>query len=511
MDDLARLLELFDLSKKHPENEMLRRLTRFLKLVFNGEYMIRDVHEHIVPLNPNRAQLRIYRVIVEQAAAGKPVRVTILKARKLGASTGIQTLFSHLCAYYHQQRAVTIAHSGESTRDIFEIACRAAKHHVNRPAEPNQRDIVWEDVDSRYHTFTAGGVAVGAGGTPSALHLSEVPKWERNKEETIYNTLNSLPRTLTSVCVLESSAKGRDTFFEHWDASRGDPESEYEAIFLPWYFDEGCTSPPAKGFVRDDDELQIAARALRDGVDITDGMFQWRRNKIKEIGLAFFRQEYPSTPEEAVMASEGLILPGMRQCIIEDLPFHVSTIDASELVGGIDFGYADPCVIGNGIYRDQVLYLVNVWRATESLAEEQLAGLTPYTRYYCDPANLSERSELASIAERSGKKVRLVPAPRRKAPGEDIAALELKQVVRMAEQGRLRILREASEQLIIECDTLAWDAKTGKPDMRRSDRVGHYDTVMMLKYLVMGVESWRTEKPPTRTTKPSRRQQFSRI
>ena len=59
----------------------------------------------------------------------------------------------------------------------------------------------------------------------------------------------------------------------------------------------------------------------------------------------------------------------------------------------------------------------------------------------------------------------------------------------MIDQGRLKILRACSKQLILEGDNLAWDEKTGKPNMTRGEAWGHFDTLKMLTYLVMGVET----------------------
>ena len=54
---------------------------------------IRDKRSQLIPLRLKPAQERLYNVMREEHAAGRPVRLVILKARQLGFSTMIEACF----------------------------------------------------------------------------------------------------------------------------------------------------------------------------------------------------------------------------------------------------------------------------------------------------------------------------------------------------------------------------------------------------------------------------------
>ena len=467
-------------------DSMLGRLVLFWRWCEADLCWIRDADEEIVPLHLNHSQRRLLAKMMDQAVAGKPIRIITGKARKQGASTMVQVLFVFLCAHYRNQRAITLAHEATPTDEIFAIAKLAAtKYHSVVPVDPIKRELRYGN-NSLYTCHTAGGVAVGAGGTPNLLHLSELSKWERNKVETEYNAKVAVPDSKTSIIVVESTFKGRELFARRYDEA-ADPMNEYDSVFNAWYLDARCTATVIDG--RGDDDREVIATAAAEGVELSNGQLQWRRNKIISLGAGVFRQEYPSTPSEAIQANKGLVLPGMRNLLIDELPFVPDEVAWSERIGGIDFGYHDPTVIFTGFYVDQIAYVTDVWREAESLACDQVDALHDGHTYYCDPANLANRKELSRAAVAKGLRCKLRQAPRHKHPGEDTSATEMRALIRLGEEGRLYILRSCAAQLLVECDSLGWNESTGKPDDRRTDESGHFDSIMSLKYLAMGVVS----------------------
>lgn len=472
---------------EYPHDHMLTWLVRFLRSVGAGEQYIRRQDGTVASIVLNRSQLVIVQAMMDQAAAGRPIRIRDLKHRKGGHSTFYQLLFKFLCENIPNRRAKTIAHRDESTKEIFDIARLAAERSPYRsPTVPETR-IVWPDIRSEFSCTTAGGTSPGAGGTPSYVLFSERPKWEplSKKKMTYVDVVNSVPYLPETILVDESTARGREEFFADWEKGC-DPADVWTSLFFPWFIDERLSIEAPSNFAPTDDERRLCGHAHSCGIEITNGMLAWRRMKIAEIGEDAFRQDYPSTPEEAVQGTKGLILPGIRQCVIDEFPFEPARTDSHQRVGGIDHGYHDPCVIGSGFYVDRVLYLAQVWRQCESLAAEQLDGLLPSHRYYCDPAGLSDRMAIQREADKARMGCHFSAAPRKKNPAEDCETVELKQLVLLANQGRLKIHRACIKQLSLECDNLAWNEVTGKPDMTRSDACGHYDTIMMLKYTVMG-------------------------
>ena len=494
----------------HAPDSMLGKLVRFYKATEFDSWFIRDVHARIIPLRLNASQLRLLAAMMDQAASGKPIRQTILKTRKTGISTFVQALFVELCAYYEHQRARTIAHEATATDDIFDIGKLAAKLHVERGGVVLEREVRFADVSSEYICQTAGGIAVGAGGTPNLLHLSEGPKWERNKTETHYNATIAVPDVPESIIVEEFTAKGRELFYQRWSDADAGVLPGWHALFIPWWSDERCTLAVPEDFVSTDEERLIAGRAHAQGAELSNGQLYWRRCKVAELGDEVFRQEYPATPAEAIQGARGIIFPNMRDALVRELPFEPRDVPYDERVGGIDFGYNDPTVVWTGIWRDQVLWVTDYWRKAQTLAADQAEALHSGHMYFCDPANITERVALMRVSEALGMHCRFAAAPRRKNAGEEIARVELQSVLRLLNEGRLRIDYKCAAQLIVECDTLAWNEKTGKPDDQRSEACGHYDSIMALKYMVMGVAGRGAVEPidEERSVMPTRRAQF---
>lgn len=489
---------------KYPKDSMMHKLVLFLKSVDSGQQMIRTEHGEIRPMVLRRSQYLLLQLAMDQAHAGRPIRIRDLKSRKDGHSTFWEHLIGFLCENYPAQIGKTIAHRDESTKEIFDIARLASELKSHRPAKIGVTSIEWPDMRSKFTCTTAGGTSPGAGGTPMYVLLSERPKWEKNKDASYADVVNSVPFTPNTILIDEATACGREQFYTAWEKAC-EPDDVFDASFMPWYISDRLSIPPPKGFCRTEAEKRLCDQARQEGIEISDGMLHWRRKKIDDIGIDAFHQDFPSTPEEAVQGSKGLIFPMLRSCVIDELPFDATRIDNTQKVGGMDPGYNDPCVIGSGFYRDRTLYLVSVWRQTETLASERVDALFPEHHYYVDPAELTERMEIQHAADKKGLRCRFSPAPRRKNPGEDCESAELRKVLKMIDQGRLKILRSCSKQLILEGDNLAWDEKTGKPNMTRGEAWGHFDTLKMLTYLVMGVETLEVfnslKKPLKRATR----------
>lgn len=491
------------------DRPMLKRLVNFYLWVERGACLIRDISAQLIRMCFREVQLRILRKMMRQAARGRPVRLIIGKSRKTGVSTLIQALGVFLCSLYPLQRAITLTHTGVATKEIFSIAVRVAKQWTARlPTEGlgGLLELHWTDCDSWYSSGTAGGVAVGAGGTPSLLHLSEVAKWEKRKEENEMNATTAVPDVPETIIVYESTFVGRDLFWRRFDNARKGL-TPYDAEFIAWWMDPTLSAPVPEQFIRTRTEQGIARIAAEDGIELSDEMLAWRRDKISLIGEGLFRQEYPTTPEEAIQATKGLILPMMHQAIVSELPFDLQRLaaDSVDLIGSADFGYVDPTVIYSGYRYDARLFVDQCWWGVETVAREQVAGIRPGTKYYCDPSAVIFRKELSAACHDAGVSAVFVAAPRSKAAGEDIATAELRMLIQAIDSGRLLLVNtpEAQiEELLTETDTLSWDERTGKPDMFRSDETHHFDRVMTLKYLVMGALRKRA-KPQIYGTVPT--------
>lgn len=486
---------------------MVRRLLQFWVWLQKGQCTIRDIHEREVPLIPNRAQTLLFLSWLLQALSGKPIRTVVLKARKVGISTFVQALNYFLCKHYPQQIAKTVAHQRESTHEIFAITATMARRDIGpRPPTPTREVLRFHGTDSRYGCQTAGAEGVGAGGTPNLLHLSEVALWKQNKQETHYSATTAVPMTPTSVIVEESTARGRELFWDLFEAAH-DPGHPYEPVFVPWYFDDVLAAPVPDGFARTTAEQAVVGRATEYGVTVTDEQLAWRRLKIADLGEALFKQEYPSTPQEAVEGQRGRVLPGLADCLIGRLPCELHHVADSDRVGGWDYGYNDPSAVITGIVWDGVLYVIDLFRGSgflaDNLADSRIVreGHT----YFCDPSARGPREELDAACTRKGIRAEFVQAPTGRGSKADVQDEDAWNQVRKAIQdGKLKILDDVADQLLLESANFFISDRTGKPEKTRSKSCGHFDSLDALRYMICGaaLESARmpdlTPPPPTR-------------
>lgn len=461
-------------------------LVLFYKWLLAEQCIIRDAYADQIPLIPYRAQRLVLAKAMKQACQGKPVRLVILKSRKVGISTLVQALFFFLCGHYPNRIAKTLAHEAGATQEIFDITRLISEAYEEVDSDASQRGIAFTGNRSQYYCRTAGGHGVGAGGTPNYLHLSEVAKWLLRKEENDISAINAVPDTNPdTIIIYESTAKGREMFWDKFDRA-GDPTSPYDQVFIPWYIDDRLKAPIAGEFELTSSEWELVNRANRDGITLTKEHLQWRRNKIKATSEDSFRQEFPSTPEEAVQASHGIILPGMRSCIIETLPFNFDLTQPNQRVGGIDHGFFDATVIISAVTWDQVLYVYDIYHEVQKLSEDHVMALIEATTYYMDPSAVAGREELKREIDRKHLEVQVLQAPRIK--GEcGMVKEELRRIRNMINEGKLKVLRHCSERLLIEADNYLWNPKTGEPNDTRTIEAGHYDVLAALRYLVSGV------------------------
>lgn len=463
---------------------MLGRLCAFVTWLRQHQCMIRDVNSRIIPLLPNAAQNVLLAAMMLQAAREVPIRIVILKARKLGASTLIQALLYFLCRHYRDQRALTLAHESGATHEIFGITRRAGRKDPQGQPTVNRTALTFPS-DSEYSCFTAGGESQGAGGTPNCLHLSEVALWRRNKEETHTSVRDAVPFVPTTVIIEESTARGREAFYELFEAAH-DTGHPYDPVFLPWFLDEELTAACGPDFQPDEDERQIAGLARCHGVSVTNEQFAWRRAKIAELGsLHLFRQEYPSTPEEAIEAASGLVVPGLRECLVSELPFDPRGLNPAERIGGIDWGYTDPTAIVDGCVWDGGLWITGVYRMTQTLAKDHAREIDFDRTYYCDPSDRQVREELGDAfrgLHANQFTADLLPAP---AEEEEAGWSRLRQLMAA---GKLHIWDEVADQILYEADALVYNERTGKPHKTRSEATGHFDVLDALRYCAAGME-----------------------
>lgn len=318
------------------------------------------------------AQKRLFRAMWKQSANGQPVRVIVLKPRKVGISTYVQGLFYWLSKNVPHRFCETVAHSAESTGLIFEVTSRIRRydpHREPRIKTDTRRELAYGH-DSRFLTQTAGGEYVGSGGTINYLHLSELAKWGGYIQDQLASLMNAVPTDPDSIVVIESTANRRDPTGEFESRFRAAVEGVggYAPVFVGWWEDPRYVRPDEE-FALDD--ATDSERKLMAELGLTSGQMAWRRWQItttfngSEIA---FRQEFPATWEEAFSVARGRVFP-MLNAATHNLIVKSSDLTAWRRYRGIDWGGAHPFVCvwvahapGNPGFTVDIAACPNTWR-----------------------------------------------------------------------------------------------------------------------------------------------------
>ena len=263
---------------------------------------IRTKAGKVLPFKLNEAQQYIHKRVEEQRARTGKVRAIILKGRQQGCSTYVEGRFYWRVSHTKGVRAFILTHEEEATNNLFELADR---YHENCPAlvkpsagASNAKELYFDKLDSGYKVGTAGNKGVGRSSTVQLFHGSEVAFWP-NAQTHAAGIIQAIPDEPDTESFLESTANGIGNYFhQQWQAAESG-QSEYIAIFVPWYWQPEYRKPVPDGFVLTSDEL-LYQEAY--GLDL--GQMAWRRAKIVELkDETLFKQEYPATAAEAFQVS----------------------------------------------------------------------------------------------------------------------------------------------------------------------------------------------------------------
>lgn len=280
----------------------------FLKII--------DKQQQLVTLRFKPAQAMLYEIIREEHAKGKPVRIVVLKGRQLGCSTMIEGIFFADSAVTENASTLIIAHEDDATKHLFDMN-KLFFDNLPDPIRPmrqasNAQELIFANptkdprekernpgLRSRIRCITAGGKGGGRSFTFRNVHGSECAFWP-NFLSTHIALMAAVPKTPDSCVIYETTANGLGEFKDFWDdavAGRND----FRAVFLPWYLDPDYARPVEPGT-----EWTAYERELMERLGLTPEQLSWRRWTIRTDCAgdeAFFRQEYPTFPEEAFLTT----------------------------------------------------------------------------------------------------------------------------------------------------------------------------------------------------------------
>lgn len=268
---------------------------------------IKTKDSEIIPFKLNKPQLKLYDLLKRQSEAGKPQRVIILKARQMGFSTLTEAILFKRTATKANVNSGIIAHKDDATTNLFNMS-KLFLEELPEQLKPktkasNAKEIIFDDREgnglrSKVKCMTAGGDGIGRSDTFQNLHLSEVSSWTHAKE-ILDGLLQAVPNKPNTLIIIESTAKGYDYFKELWDKAC-DGENDFEPLFCAWWELDEYRLPCGEL------ELTEEEQKLKELYNLDNEQIAWRRWCIRNNcgnDVNTFKQEYPSCPEEAFLAS----------------------------------------------------------------------------------------------------------------------------------------------------------------------------------------------------------------
>lgn len=283
---------------------------------------IRNKEGRIVSLKLNNPQQKLYDIIKEQKKARKPVRIIILKARQMGFSTLTESILFKETVTKFNRRTGIITHLATATTNLFNMS-KLMLDNLPDDMKPsvkksNAQELIFDNdsgtgLKSRIKCMTAGTSGVGRSDTFDNLHLSELAFWEGDVTATLTGLFQAVPNLPDTMIIIESTANGYEKFKELWDnAVNGD--SDFIPLFVAW-FELPEYAMPYTGFKLTEEEER-----LKDTFNLTNDQLQWRRWCIRnncQNSVEQFRQEYPSSPDEAFISTGRCIFD--KEAVIERL------------------------------------------------------------------------------------------------------------------------------------------------------------------------------------------------
>lgn len=309
-------------------NDRLWYMENFLK--------IRDKKSNLISFTANNAQRKFNEIVDADTKNKKPHRYIILKARQLGMSTFTEGYIFHDTITRPLVNSLIIAHEEKATTNLFNMS-KLFYDELPMALKPmtkynNGKELIFENptndaeeklrnpgLRSKITLATAGTSDTGRSGTFHNVHVSEIAFFP-NPENTMLALMQCVPDEPNTFVCLESTANGiGGYFYDMWYAAVNG-ENDFTPIFFAW-FDE----PLYKSEFESEDireafisEIETLIPDVEGNLIHTDEWFlkeqfglsyeqlYWRKKTIaNKCGgdVELFKQEYPSTPDEAFIAS----------------------------------------------------------------------------------------------------------------------------------------------------------------------------------------------------------------
>ena len=282
---------------------------------------IKDKNANLVNFKLWEPQVRLHNVLEGLKTKGLLQRVIALKARQEGISTYTEGRIFHCAHFEENTKNVIISHDKDSGNSIFSM-CRLFYDSLPKQLRPmtrfsSKKELVFANPDqktrfqnpglrSSIEVITAGKKGAARSQTIHNLHCSEVSSWPFAKD-VIPGLLPTVPKNDKSLVVYESTAKGVGNFFHKEWLNAVEGVSNFFPFFLAWFdldsYSRNFIEPGSRAAFSE--HLNDEEKELLTAFDLTLEQLFWRRTEIADLGgdIELFRQEYPSTPDEAFLVS----------------------------------------------------------------------------------------------------------------------------------------------------------------------------------------------------------------
>jgi hypothetical protein len=309
--------------------EIIQRVKSMSFEEYAGEfYYIVDKEPKKAPLKLNNIQRKIEETINELEAAGKPVRIIILKPRQTGVSTYVQAKFFNKTTTKRNRTALVVAHTDIATNSIFnktkfiydnmkpvivgagpdDIDFRPLRKASNARElifdKPSQSNAKKKGLNSRFKIATAGGTGIGRGDTHNYVHLSEFAWYEHDIKEIFIGIMQSVPKSPDTCVIIESTANGFNEFYNIWKKAC-ENKNDFIPLFFAWHdFEEykmPCTPEERTDIMNNLNEYE---KFLVDTYKVTAEQLKWYRWSLENDCAGdhdLMKQENPSFQAEAFL------------------------------------------------------------------------------------------------------------------------------------------------------------------------------------------------------------------
>lgn len=253
------------------------------------------------------------------------IKAIVLKARQLGFTTLITAIQDTMMIVERNFSGFTMAHDDDATASIFNDKARGLIEELPVVLQPsfqklNKKELITANrAKNKWRAATAGGKDPGRSKTLHFVHYSE-RAFYKDADRIDAAMLGAI--TKSAVVIIESTANGYNHFKELYDKAVAG-ENDYKVLFYPWY-----ATPEYETHFESEEEERGFKDALYNqerykGVDskfmeflhdisarieliaTSETKYQklyWYFKMRQTLKEKVF-QEYPTTPEQAFLAS----------------------------------------------------------------------------------------------------------------------------------------------------------------------------------------------------------------